>query len=126
MASTISKIIHYIFKILFGLSLVALGIKNYYEHQKNLNIAEQSLARLSPRLKPYKVYLKEFLRIHSLLPIPIGIGVIFGIKRSKMFSLMFVFFQILLIDNLFFYQSPKYVHNALMYSSLLGSILYLV
>lgn len=125
MAFSISSILHFIFRILFGLSLIGLGIRNHTEYQKNINIAEKSLSKISPKLMNYKIYLNDFMKYHSFLLLPIGFGIIFGIKRTKIFALFYTFVQILLIDNFYFYSDYKFLKNGLIDLSILGSVLYM-
>ena len=125
MGFSISQIVHFIFRILFGLSLIGLGIRNQTEYQKNVNIAEKSLSLISPKLMSYKIYLNDFLKYHSFLLIPIGFGIIFGIKTTKVFAIIYTFIQVLLIDNFYFYTDHKFLRNALIDLSILGSVLYL-
>jgi len=125
MAISLSSIIHFIFKLLFGLSLIGLGIRNQYEFQKNINIAEKSLTNIYPKLSTLKIYLNDFLKYHSILLIPVGLGVIFGLQATKIFALFYTFIQILLIDNFYFYKDLKFLRNATIDLSILGSILYM-
>jgi len=125
MAFSITCILHFIFRILFGLSLIGLGIRNHTEYQRSAYIAEKSLARISPKLMIFKIYLNDFLKYHSFLLVPIGFGTIFGIKKTKIFALFYTFVQIMLIDNFYFYTDHKFLRNALIDTSILGSVLYL-
>ncbi len=125
MAFSVSYFLHFIFRILFGLSLIGLGIRNHTEFQRNINIVEKSLAKISPKLLNYKVYVDDLLKYHSFLLIPIGFGIILGIKRTNVFALIYTFVQVLLIDNFYFFTDQKFLRNALIDFSILGSCLYM-
>jgi len=125
MSLSVSNIFYYIFKILFGLSLIGLGIRNQTEYQKNINIAESSLLRINSKLGKFKDHLNDFLKLHSSLLIPAGIGIILGIKKTKIFAVFFTILQILFIDNFYFYKDPKFLRNTLIHLSILGSVLYI-
>jgi hypothetical protein len=124
MASIFYKSLNFFFRLLFGLSLISLGINSFNDKTKNINTAETTLQKISPRLeKNLKNYLPDLIKVHRSLLILIGIGLIFNISSVKVLAVMYFITQVTLLDNFILYKDQKFFRNFMIQLSIMGSVL---
>lgn len=124
MASIFKRGLHFFFRLMFGLSLITLGIITQNENSKYIYTAQTTLSKISGNLeKNLKNYLPDILKVHRSLLILIGIGLIFNLSSVKVFAVMYFITQVILLDNFLLYKDQKFFRNFLIQLGIFGSVL---
>lgn len=128
-----NSFLHYFFRLLFGLSLIGLGLKTITDINKIEPFVSQTIDQIQHRVlkKQFKIsHLKQhsqnLVYFDGFLLIASGLFIINGFRFSKVMIFLAVLLDLLLIHNLYFYKEQKYEIYRSLLVSLFGGVINLV
>jgi hypothetical protein len=126
--SAIGRLFGYFVKLLFGLSIVCLGIQGLQKAHRLEEKINQSIGKLA-ELSQQKVLnqLKEFNHIlkyiDSALLVITGLLLILNFKGAGLFAFIAIALQVCLLSNPLIYRDVKVLQQAVRYLAILGGVL---
>jgi hypothetical protein len=124
----ICRLFGYLLKLVFGLSIVGLGIQglqNAHKSEARINQSIGQLAELSQQKVLHK--LKDFNHIikyvDSALLVIAGLLLILNFKGAGFFAFIAIAVQVGLLTNPLIYKDVKVLHQAIRYLAILGGVL---
>lgn len=124
------KIFHLIFKILFSLSLIGLGMKTLNDTNKITPYVDQSIDHFQ-----HKILKKSFditnLKQHSLLLVLVesyfliaaGLFTLLGQKFAYFLAFLAITFDLTLVHNVYFYRDIKHAVLACGFLGIFGGVI---
>jgi hypothetical protein len=124
----ICRFIGFFVKLLFGLSLVGLGVLGLQNANKIESRLTQSISGIAGLTKqPLLTKLNEFTdiikHVDSALLIIAGLFLVLNFKGASFFALLSVALQIALVHNPLLYKDQKTLVLAIKYIAILGGVL---
>lgn len=119
---------HYLFRLLLGLSLIALGIKSLYSIDSNHGFVSQNIRLISellqkPSLAQYRELSPKVILVESYLYIMSGILLIMGASLAKFTAFLAIVIELGLVHNPYFYKERKYKTLNALYLGIFGAVL---
>jgi hypothetical protein len=118
----------YLVKLLFGLSLVGLGILGLQKANSVENRIGQSITNLAnlsnqPLLHKLKEHINILKYFDSALFVITGLLLILNFKGAGFFAFLAVALQVALLSNPLFYKDIKVLQQAVKFIAILGGVL---
>jgi hypothetical protein len=123
-----SRFFGYIVKLLFGLSIVGLGIsglQNAHQAELKITISINNIATMTklPVLAKLNDFASILKYVDSALLVIAGLLLVLNFKGAGFFGFLAIAFQLALIYNPFFFSHPRVIEIAVRYVAVLGGIL---
>ena len=115
---------HYLFRLLLGLSLIALGMKSLYSIDSNHGFVSQNIRLISElSLAQYRELSPKVILVESYLYIMSGILLIMGASLAKFTAFLAIVIELGLVHNPYFYKERKYKTLNALYLGIFGAVL---
>ena len=118
------KILNILFRLLFGLSLVGLGLRTLTDTQKLSGYVEQTIDNIQHRflkknfeITQFKHHSTYIVFTEAYLFIATGLMTIFGFSLAYILGFFAILIDLTLIHNVYFYNDQRYL---VMATGLLG------
>lgn len=125
----------FVFRALFVLALVGLGVKNFLDINKNipkvqntLRLAETKLPKhnlVEQALKKANIFVFELMNFHCGLLLLTALLALFRFRLAGFTMFLFVLLELALKNNYLLVRDEQFITNALKYASLFASVLYI-
>jgi len=125
----------FIFRALFVIALIGLGVKNFLDINKNipkvqttLKIAENRLPKhnfIDQAFKKANTFVFELMNFHCGLLLLTALLALLRFRLAGLTMFLFVLLELALKNNYFLVKDEQFITNALKYTSLFASILYI-
>ncbi len=124
------KLFHVFFRLLFGLSLIGLGIYTLTDMNKLDTYVNQTIDQIQHKVlkKDFDIsFLKQnslsILYAESFLLISSGLFTIFGFGLAKLFAFLAIVIELSLVHNVYFYREPRHWVLASAFLGVFGGVL---
>ena len=120
--------LNYLFRILLGISLIALGMKSLYSIDSNHGFVSQNIRLLSellqkPSLAQYRELSPQVILAEAYLYVISGILLIMGTSLAKITAFLAVVIELGLVHNPYFYKEKKFRTLSALYLGIFGAVL---
>jgi len=125
----------FIFRALFVIALIGLGVKNFLDINKNIPRVQNTLKLLETRLPKHNLvnqtlqkantFVFELMNFHCGLLLLTALLALFRFRLAGFTMFMFVLLELALKNNYFLFRDEQFISNALKYSCLFASVLYI-
>ena len=124
------KVFHILFRLIFGLTLVALGVKTLIEVNNLSNYVTQTIGQIQHKLlkkdfniSPLKQHSTNIVFAEAFLFIASGLLTIFGFKFAKVLTFLAIVIELGLVHNIYFYREPVHLVLASGFLAVFGGVL---
>ncbi len=122
------SIIHVFFRLLFGLSLISLGMKGLCSINDLHGFASQNIRLIgetikTPKVVEFRQFSLQITLAENYLYLVSGFLVIFGMGLGKLTAFLAVLIDLALIHNPYFYSEPKFKTISALYLGIFGAVL---
>ena len=123
------KLFHVLFRLIFGLTLIGLGVRTLTEMNRIEPFVSQTMDQIQHKIlkKDFNI---SFLKAHTqnivfaeaFLFMASGFLTIFGFGFAKFFAFLAIFVELSLVHNVYFYREPKHLIMASAFLGILGGV----
>lgn len=124
------KLFHVLFRLIFGLSLIGLGIRTLADVNRMEPFVSQTIDQVQHRIlkkdfniTPLKEHSQDILFAEAFLYIASGLFTMFGFSLAKFTGLLAVLIELSLVHNAYFYREPKHLMLASAFLGVFGAVL---
>ncbi len=124
------KFFHVIFRLLFGVALIGLGLRTLNEVSKLDTYVNQSIDQIQHKvlkknfdITQFKQHSENIIFAEAYCFIAAGLLTIFGFSLAKLLTFVAVAIDLVLIHNVYFYRDPKHWILAAGFLGIFGGVL---